>query len=75
MYIQFIHPLKSLQQIWLKILLLLFLMVIRMMNCKLTLMVEMRDILTTIHMDKLSRYLIIASHVAMNQLVYIELCT
>lgn len=33
------------------------------------------DILTTVQIDKLSRYLFIASHVAMNQLVYIESCT
>lgn len=33
------------------------------------------DILTTVHIEKLSRYLFIASHVAMNQLVYIESCT
>ncbi|XP_022983683.1 condensin complex subunit 1 [Cucurbita maxima] len=33
------------------------------------------DILTTVQIEKLSRYLFIASHVAMNQLVYIESCT
>ncbi|CAK9322761.1 unnamed protein product [Citrullus colocynthis] len=33
------------------------------------------DILTNVHIEKLSRYLFIASHVAMNQLVYIESCT
>ncbi|ESQ44369.1 hypothetical protein EUTSA_v10005748mg [Eutrema salsugineum] len=32
------------------------------------------DILTTVHVAKLSRFLFVVSHIAMNQLVYIESC-
>ena len=33
------------------------------------------DFLTTVQVSKLSRFLFVVSHIAMNQLVYIESCT